>query len=1083
MPLVLANRVQETGTANTTVSFTLTGAVPGFQSFATIGNTNTTYYSATDGSSNWEVGLGTYSTTGPTLTRTTIYASSNAGSAVTFSGVVSVFVTYPSGRSVNLDASGNVSALGTVASGTWQGSTIGVAYGGTGVTASSGANSVMLRDANQNTSINRLNQSNTSVTASGGTTALTAASSYSQTLNGTGNHTFTMPDATTLTTGVAFIFNNNATGTLTLQDYATGSIGTVTSGGACELVLLANGTTGGTWDVHGFLPENVTWGTNALALGSTVISGGTWQGGTIQSGYGGTGLTTFAGANNALYSTSASALAAGTLPIAAGGTGATTRQDAMDALAGAVTSGQYLRGNGTDVVMSAIQTADVPTLNQNTTGSAATLTTGRTIAITGDLAYTSPSFDGSTNVTAAGTLATVNSNVGSFTNASVTVNGKGLVTAVSSGTAPVTSVSGTSPVASSGGATPVISLASGYGDTQNPYASKTANFVLAAPNGTAGVPTFRAVVAADIPTLNQNTTGTAANVTGIVAVANGGTGTATPALVAGTNITITGSFPNQTINSTASGSGTVTSVAATVPSFLSVSGSPITTSGTLAFSLASTPTNGQLLIGNGTGFSYSTLTAGSNITITNSSGGITIASTGGGLTQFTAAESTTAPNGTVYVDSLTAAAASTNADVAFVAKGTGATLAQVPDSTTTGGNKRGTYATDWQKSRTAANQVASGTSSTIAGGENNRAGNIVSFVGGGGNNSSINTGAAIAGGYSNTASGGYSAIVGGASNTASSPYAFVGGGSTNAAQTATTGYNVVVGGANNIASGDYSFVGGGGDAVTTTDRNTASGVYAVVTGGKVNTASSPVSFVGGGSTNTATTASTGYNTVVGGLSNAAIANYSFVGGGSSNIASGQYSAIAGGTSNTASGTNAAIFGGSGNTADARGATVNGGENGATRSIVGNAVFPACSQPISGVSGTSQAALLILAVQTTNATATVLRSNTSAATTTNQVILPNNSAYYFRGSITAGVTGGGNSAMWSFEGGIKRGANAAATTLIQSVINPVAADSGASTWIVALSADTTNGGLAVTVTGQASTTIRWVCKIETTEMTF
>ena len=88
----------------------------------------------------------------------------------------------------------------------------------------------------------------------------------------------------------------------------------------------------------------------------------------------------------------------------------------------------------------------------------------------------------------------------------------------------VTSVSGTAPVASSGGTTPVISLDSGYGDTQNPYGSKTANFVLAAPNGSAGVPTFRAVVAADIPTLNQNTTGTASNVTGTVATANGGTG-------------------------------------------------------------------------------------------------------------------------------------------------------------------------------------------------------------------------------------------------------------------------------------------------------------------------------------------------------------------------------------------------------------------------------------------------------------------------------------------------------------------------------------------------------------------------------
>jgi hypothetical protein len=78
-------------------------------------------------------------------------------------------------------------------------------------------------------------------------------------------------------------------------------------------------------------------------------------------------------------------------------------------------------------------------------------------------------------------------------------------------TGTVTSVTGTSPVASSGGATPAISLSAGYGDTQNPYASKTANYVLAAPNGSSGAPTFRAIVAADIPTLNQNTTGTAAS--------------------------------------------------------------------------------------------------------------------------------------------------------------------------------------------------------------------------------------------------------------------------------------------------------------------------------------------------------------------------------------------------------------------------------------------------------------------------------------------------------------------------------------------------------------------------------------------
>jgi len=90
----------------------------------------------------------------------------------------------------------------------------------------------------------------------------------------------------------------------------------------------------------------------------------------------------------------------------------------------------------------------------------------------------------------------------------------------------VKSITGTSPVSVVGGASTAatISLASGYGDTQNPYASKNANLFLASPNGTAGVPTFRSIVAADIPTLNQNTTGTASNVTGTVAVANGGTG-------------------------------------------------------------------------------------------------------------------------------------------------------------------------------------------------------------------------------------------------------------------------------------------------------------------------------------------------------------------------------------------------------------------------------------------------------------------------------------------------------------------------------------------------------------------------------
>ena len=92
-------------------------------------------------------------------------------------------------------------------------------------------------------------------------------------------------------------------------------------------------------------------------------------------------------------------------------------------------------------------------------------------------------------------------------------NGAGSISIAATGSGTVTSVTGTSPVASSGGATPAISLEANYGDTLNPYASKTAKFVLAAPNASAGVPTFRAIVASDIPTLNQSTTGSAATLT------------------------------------------------------------------------------------------------------------------------------------------------------------------------------------------------------------------------------------------------------------------------------------------------------------------------------------------------------------------------------------------------------------------------------------------------------------------------------------------------------------------------------------------------------------------------------------------
>jgi len=155
MALVIADRVKDSTTTTGTGTVTLSGtAATGYQNFSVIGNGNTTYYTiAGQGTTEWEVGVGTYTSSGTTLARTTVLSSSNSGAAVNFSaGTKDVFVTYPS-EYANFSGSGqaivlnkaNASVSYTIAAGD-NGMSVGpvTISGGVTITVSSGQRWVVL---------------------------------------------------------------------------------------------------------------------------------------------------------------------------------------------------------------------------------------------------------------------------------------------------------------------------------------------------------------------------------------------------------------------------------------------------------------------------------------------------------------------------------------------------------------------------------------------------------------------------------------------------------------------------------------------------------------------------------------------------------------------------------------------------------------------------------------------------------------------------------------------------------------------------------------------------------------------------
>jgi hypothetical protein len=278
--------------------------------------------------------------------------------------------------------------------------------------------------------------------------------------------------------------------------------------------------------------------------------------------------------------------------------------------------------------------------------------------------------------------------------------------------------------------------------------------------------------------------------------------------------------------------GGVTSVTGTAPVVSSGGTTPA-----ISMAAANGSTNGYL-----TSTDWTTFNGKQNaitLTTTGTSGASTlIGSTlnipqyAGGLTYFTEAQNTAAPNATVPVDSLTALSATTNADAAIVPKGTGAFMLDIPNNTTTGGNKRGQYAVDLQHGpRANADKVASGDYSVVIGRDNR---SYAPY--------------AVGIGYGTFSGGNFSTAF--QSATATGNFAFAHGQRATASGTA----SVSIGGygfADNIASGDNSFAAGASTAsglfsIATGESNTASGQGSTAVGGRNNLANAYLSSVSGG---------------------------------------------------------------------------------------------------------------------------------------------------------------------------------------------------------------------------------------------
>ena len=267
------------------------------------------------------------------------YVLTSNGTTATWAastGGVTSFSAGTTGLTPNTATTGAITLSGTLA----------VANGGTGVTASTGANSVALRDANANLTVNSLFEGFTNVAAAGTTTTLTAASNPTYVVTGSGGQTFQLPDATTLPVGAQFSFNNNqSSGTVIVKNNSGTTLATLQSGAFADVTLLVNSPAAGSWDTHNQAPSNASWSTNTLSWAGSYTSG-TWNGNAIGAIYGGTAQTSYT-TGDILYASASNTLS----KLGIGSTGQVlTVASGVPSWAAASGGSSVPTGGGTDAV-------------------------------------------------------------------------------------------------------------------------------------------------------------------------------------------------------------------------------------------------------------------------------------------------------------------------------------------------------------------------------------------------------------------------------------------------------------------------------------------------------------------------------------------------------------------------------------------------------------------------------------------------------------------------------------------------------------------------------------------------------------